>query len=94
MNSIAQPSGSPLIFLSRERGEMDGRSKILVESATHRNLLHDLAVEKAEDTVALNFDLGGVMPVLMADGSVPGVRFANLRNFMDASLWDGRVTVP
>jgi prepilin-type processing-associated H-X9-DG protein len=39
-----------------------------------------------------NFDLGGVVPIVMADGHVEVVEFDRLKAFIENSQWEGRPT--
>jgi prepilin-type N-terminal cleavage/methylation domain-containing protein/prepilin-type processing-associated H-X9-DG protein len=87
---IEDPARTPLVFLSKARGT-DGSSVHIVAAYVHAWIKADLAAKGPGETIVFNFDLGGVMPVLMADGHVKVVEFDGLKSFMENNTWEGRV---
>ena len=91
--NIEDPARTPLVFLCRQRSANDGHGVTFVKSGVHTGLKSDLSASSPDDTKVFNFDLGGVVPIVMVDGHVEVLAFDHLKTFIENSQWEGRPTV-
>jgi prepilin-type N-terminal cleavage/methylation domain-containing protein/prepilin-type processing-associated H-X9-DG protein len=90
--NIEDPARTPLVFLCQQRSAKDGHGVTFIKSGVHPLLKSDLSANAPGDTKVFNFDLGGVVPIVMADGHVEIVEFDRLKAFIENSQWEGRPT--
>lgn len=90
--NIEDPARTPLVFLCRQRTAKDGHGVTFVKAGVHALLKSDLSASSPGDTKVFNFDLGGVVPIVMADGHVEIVEFDRLKAFIENGQWEGRPT--
>jgi len=90
--NIEDPANTPLVFLCRQRSAKDGHGVTFVKARSNAALKSDLSASGPGDTKVFNFDLGGVVPIVMADGHVEVVEFDRLKAFIENSQWEGRPT--
>lgn len=90
LSRIEEPARAILIFLSKQRAVGDRNATHIIKSEVNAKLVADLNATSPGDTGYLDFNLGGVMPVLMADGHVETVEFERLNEFIENNQWEGR----